>query len=1175
MPDGAALQRELELALVPILARRFRVPSQEAPNVAIILTYHVLMTSHRPKAADRVLTAGDLNRLVDQSTRLSLPRAMVEPLLQIASQALMPTGATPAAISTAEADSPRWLIVGALVPVPSNLIARHRLREPIRTALSSSSVCFVFGASGVGKSVIARMLASDHDGGFHWIELRNIDAAETQIRLDHALPLLASLRTSALIIDDLNFLEYPAVQRTFAQLVDAARRYDMEVLVTTYAKPSPVVLDVLRLGAADVVECAHFSQPETDSLVELFGGDPGKWGRLAYAAGALGHPQLTYAFVMGLSDRGWPEDELPRILADGLTNTDVETVRQTARKSLTETLPEVARDLLNRLSIVTGYFKRSLALAIGEISPSIQRAGEHLDDIVDQWIEFGPSGRYRLSPLIRGLGREMLTQTEQRRVHYTIATHMLQDSPVDARDIDTILVHALAGKSQASLWRLSYFVNTAPEDARQALANHLVAFRLLDTSKPIYPDDLQTSVILRLAQFRLVSVSEESTAIGDVSTALLREAATAPEDLAGPLLQSAVIGSVLNTLGIARHIDNWIPLLSRFRQLQRAHPGTLSADDQNVEPPVGTAMFNVGVAGLDSVQRLETIINDLSRLADAERSEFLAPLDPAYADYQLLVHHPWTAEVRRGDFDPVDAARRYERMSNATRAWGDGTLSVQCAVAAATIHDEQLHEPEPALRVLTDVKQTFNKHPVLTRALAKQHHSREEYGEALHLYRDVVAELDDGDSLDAIFTLRVAAVAAAKCTEWSLARDWFLLAWERAGPLDQLGREAIRVGLRSDAAVASFEAGDLRNALVLFKETLLALSELDPHENLQAAYCHRIVRHTILWLKSSVLVQETLIEGQPITIVPRTCSNPEPPDGVRELPLGDLDLAWYMLAETEVTAGLHAGVRDELNRRTAAGQIVALEVVLRLTAMSAHVTRLDPAGFSEHLLDHLAAVVYAQVSGGLRSFDFDLADPKRQLIPPLDLDHPLSANLAEQVAGHAILAFALRSLFSDQPTAVGQLREALSTKLGQGYPGRHVLETWGSSTTTPKNIDDQVARYLPDCLSTRNPPPALLFPAGLFFLLWSTQSSFRPALLPDLACWLRGQWQRVLRTQRFALSAPQTTVPPIEEVLGRNDLKDEQFAARLTLLAADAILRDSLPRSTREQLSQLARDRSV
>lgn len=45
-----------------------------------------------------------------------------------------------------------WLIAGALVPVPSRLIARHRLREPIQTALSSSSVCFVYGATGVGKS---------------------------------------------------------------------------------------------------------------------------------------------------------------------------------------------------------------------------------------------------------------------------------------------------------------------------------------------------------------------------------------------------------------------------------------------------------------------------------------------------------------------------------------------------------------------------------------------------------------------------------------------------------------------------------------------------------------------------------------------------------------------------------------------------------------------------------------------------------------------------------------------------------------------------------------------------------------------------------------------------------------------------------------------------------------
>ena len=292
-PDATALQRELELALGPILARRFRVPSEEVPRVVMVLVYHVLMTSQRPNAADRVLTAVDLNHLVDQSTRLSLPRATVEPLLQVASQLLLPTGATPVAISTAPVDTPRWLFAGALVPVPSKLIDRPRLHEPIQTALSSSSVCFVFGATGVGKSVMARMLASEHDGGFHWIDLRNIDAIETQIRLDHALPRLASMRSSALVIDDLNFLEHTTVQRTFGQFVDAVRRYDMQVLVTTYTKPSRVVLDILRLSATDVIECPHFSQPETDNLVESFGGDPQEWGRLAHVAGALG-PSSAY-----------------------------------------------------------------------------------------------------------------------------------------------------------------------------------------------------------------------------------------------------------------------------------------------------------------------------------------------------------------------------------------------------------------------------------------------------------------------------------------------------------------------------------------------------------------------------------------------------------------------------------------------------------------------------------------------------------------------------------------------------------------------------------------------------------------------------------------------------------------------------------------------------------------
>jgi hypothetical protein len=47
--------------------------------------------------------------------------------------------------------------------------------------------------------------------------------------------------------------------------------------------------------------------------------------------------------------------------------------------------------------------------------------------------------------------------------------------------------------------------------------------------------------------------------------------------------------------------------------------------------------------------------------------------------------------------------------------------------------------------------------------------------------------------------------------------------------------------------------------------------------------------------------EEKLIDGKPIVMLPGTCSNPEPPASIRELPLGPFDLAWYMLAEV-VTA---------------------------------------------------------------------------------------------------------------------------------------------------------------------------------------------------------------------------------------------------------------------------------
>ena len=1164
-PNATNLRIELEQHLTLVLRDQFGIPSQEVPRIADTLAYRVLQKSSLPDPPERVLTRSELHQLVDSTTRLSLPRASLEPLL--ARLAGRQSG-DEVAIRSPSNRVPHWFIDASEVPAPKTFIARPAVEEAVQTALKSAGVCFIFGTTGVGKSMVARTIASGFQDPVRWIDSRHADFREAQIRLNQTLSLLAGMAPSTLIVEDLNLIEEPTVQISLAQVIEAAHRHDMRVLITCYRPPSATVLNGLGLDSECVVACPHFDQEETDALVKHAGGNPALWGRVAHVAGGTGHPQLTHAFVVGMAAKAWPEDEIAQIFALGFTSADLEATREAARISLINSMPEPTRDLLYRLSTTTGFFKRSLAIAIGAVSPPIPRASECFDQLVGSWIEPATTDRFRSSPLARGFGPAMLTPEEQRQVHHTIATQMFHDTPIDVSDIDTILVHGLAGNSEDILLRLSHLINAVDDKTHEGLGKHLIAFRLLDTSKPIYPKDLPISAMLRLAQFRLVAASDEPERSADVANALLRDAEAIPRDLVEPDLEIAVAASILNNIGIANHIQGWVGLLSRFRNLFQS--------DEDAEWPLGgytttasptAMMFNIGIVGLESVQKLEAIFHDIATLEPEERRELLTPINQNYADYQTIVHHPWVTEARQPAFDADSAASRYERMAREAQAWGNRALSLQCSVASAAILDELKDDAQAALHVLNAAEASYGKDLILARAFAKLHHRNGQHAEALEFYGETVPHIEAASPIYAVHTLRDAAICAAMCGDWPTARSWFLRAQGTVRPLQNIELDSLRIGLGADAAVASFETGDLQDALSLLKEALLALAEIDPQANLQAAYCHRVVRHTILWLQAKADGRDTKVQGKPLSMIPGACSNPEPIREIQQHPLGHVDFAWYILAEIETTAGLGLGIRATLKQITAQGHIPLCEHGLRLHVLSTDIERLDPTRFSNHLSDYVASAVYCHANSAVLRDSFNVMDPERVVIPALPCEGPFNP-VAERTARQAILAYGVRALFEAQIDAMFRLRDALTSNLGRAYPGMSLFDTWTAPASDRSDLDDEIAAILPDCLRSSLPQPELLFRAGLRLLDWTAQSQFRPVLLPLLAPWLRVQWQRVLAKQRFRLHNPRSTVPPIDAVL-KSQAQGEHFAAQLALVA-DVAVGVRLSNSLRKHLLDLA-----
>ena len=235
--------------------------------------------------------------------------------------------------------------------------------------------------------------------------------------------------------------------------------------------------------------------------------------------------------------------------------------------------------------------------------------------------------------------------------------------------------------------------------------------------------------------------------------------------------------------------------------------------------------------------------------------------------------------------------------------------------------DEYQDDKEGALAVLEEVRARTGDDPILSRAIAKVYHRHGDHHKALSVFRGIANHVGIDSPIERAFALREAAVSAAECGQWSQAEKWFLDAREAASSIQYGNMPVMAIGLGTDAAVAALESSNVDRALVRLSEALEALTDVNPDSTLCAAYCHRVVRHTVLWAQSRIEGSDIRIGGQPIQLKAGTCSNPDPLPAVRDLPLGHSDVAWYLLAEVEAVTGLDKGILVTLENRLVEGRI--------------------------------------------------------------------------------------------------------------------------------------------------------------------------------------------------------------------------------------------------------------
>lgn len=1128
-PSLTNLRDDLELGLIEFVASTRRLSSQVARNVLPAMVERLLLTAASKES--RELRRADLLTLVDDVSMVSVPVDQIALLRRESGSAI-------------GFSRPSLLIPSNELALPKIVAPREALVAKIDAVRRQAGLAVASAATGLGKTFVARLAATTGDWAV--VDFRDLSPADTAARLSLVLGELAVSSPVHVILDDLNEIDHPNVRDLVRRLLSGLRRRDATAIITTYRPPAPATLHLLSPDVMPVVEVPYFEEEEVCELVLLTGGDS-KYAGAVHRAASHGHPQLTMAMILHLSTMGWSRAAAAALLGGNL-QTELGAERRAMRQRLVAAVPAEAQSLLFRTSMIGGTFDRALAMTLGEVAPPVPLVGLSLDRLVGPWIESMNGDRLRVSPLLEGAGQEVFSAGERRAIHSCIADALMSAEDLSVLDVGTAMRHALKSEDAGLVVGFADSLIRCSADTLDLVAPFLGELGLFETRTLIFPQNVFASVMMRFAQLLSFLPYGSVARAQSCWEALERERRNVKGRV---LLEGSILSKLLLHGRAGELFPDWIELLIRFdslldRESRLAKASRRFQSQSGGNPHVTGVLFACQMRNIRTVAGFRALLERLDRESPELRQRAFSSFQPGRGDLSILVTHAWLKESRAEGFDWQAAAANYAACAETAMRWQNPMLATRCAIAQSICLDENGDDAERALACLSDAERRYGFDIALVRARAKIYWRRRDHSAALPLLA-TAALVGGQDAIERAYIAREAGISAAELGDWSAAQTWFERAQVEASKLKVPSVQAMAIGLLADTAHAAYFAGHPDVAILKLRDALVLLPTINPGGTLAEAYCHRVLRHAVLWLFNEI-TGSIANDIQDIRYSPGCASNPDPSEAIRSHPLADIDLAYYMLADADEALAEPTGFYLKFRQFLVRGPILSTEISRVIAGGRKAILRHDANDFVRRLRQHatMAAMLASGRGGDLGQH---LQDPERGIVPLATIDHKANEDVLR--AGEDFLLS-----FSIAAALAGEF-EALDTIIEDGLGAPEIvalhtlLEFMAGSAKKFKTDREGVAAAVNALRQDLVTNPTVVCWVGIWMLLHLRSSKLRDGVADPVTEWLFDTWRYLIREARFRLEAPIVNVPPIEEILSNSD-RSLAAAARLLLVVAPA-----------------------
>ncbi len=1129
------LERQLNSTISALVIERGGVHSQ-AQGCTAEIVLSLLNLAINKNRDERFVGRSGLEELLEKATQITVSRAQFETQNLLVTKALSGTINSDTGLSSSRITTPSAV---SGVPLPSALATRKKDLGVLQKSLETSGICWVSGASGMGKTIAARVLARNNEGDWASVNLRGQTEIQVATVLMEAAGAISGSGLRGLIVDDLDCALGPSVLDNLNYLFHAAFRSDVLLTITASNPPSADFLFSASLHKSILTNLNEFCEEDIKEILSKIEVSHKTWAKYVHLVSGGGHPQLAIAFIQSMAASGWPVKELQTLNSLIVGSSAIDDVRKRTRQRLLDDLPASSRQLLERLSLKVGGFSRELVLDVAKVAPPISDPGVVLDSLCGSWIDQDESDRFNLSPLLLDYANKTLSSDEQKAIQYSVAGSLTKGNRFDVTDMNSALIAAWTSGNKAAMFKLCMAVLNSNEDELEMLAPYLSMFTLFRTDVSAYPDDASISQMFRGVQVLLINRQDDSSIkLKNALDCFEREAENVAHSAPRAAMRLVVYSKLLLAMSNSQLGTHFVGVIGKMNKIlenkESEVPSEILEDILKFEDRGVTTigfMFLNQCRQLIKIADLSLVFEYLNASPTKLRETLLAPFGHKDFDVDMLVTGAWLHEHKADSIEPEVHSAIFADLEKLAVNWKHTNLAVCCRKYQAIILDEYGGKKERALDVINTGLDLYGRtNSELVRAKAKILYHSDEHEESLALSKKLIESDAPLSDVEKAFLGRDAAISAEKQGDMEAARQYYLYGSKAAGQTDLPDMITMRIGLLADAALASWHYGDRKTCLLDLAAVLTELGQLEPKQNVQTAHCHAMCRHVLLWLDQNVTGDQRLLDNDEETrIYPGCLSNPEPHPAMIDRYIPPIELAWYMLAKVENHAGLNAGITDGLDRFLPEGPVVEGQLLLAFSKMHKGLLNLDQKVFSEALQDTIANRSYVLAKGGHENV-FDVENVTFAKIPRATKpQHVQHADSAEQF----VLLFCVNCVLYDEVAQMGSVIEELNRSSGYTLRPKFLdrLQSFGPTPDFNTSFANIIFLESSSLKTDQKATPRHVFEFSLKTLqvahLTGNYRLFAELILP----WLKHKWQFVWERQRFLLVNPSLNERSIEAAL--------------------------------------------